>query len=167
MRVRFAVVLAGLMLAGANALAQECPPDEVQVTVDGNTAVVHHLNALFNCCPTMDYEIQLDGWEIDIFEHEILAECYCVCCFDLSHELRDLIPGTYTVRVWGAYGCENEPCAAAQFTVVEGSGDLMWLTRMSDCGGWPTFEDGFESGTTGEWSQTLTGSGRLSVQRTR
>jgi hypothetical protein len=160
MRARFSLVVAvAVVILGVVDVvpAQEpCPPDEVWVEVTGCGVLVHHDNALFNCCPTWEHEIVSSGSLIDIFEHEILAQCYCVCCFDLIHVLHGLAPGTYTVRVWGAYGCEDTPCGIVDFT-VPGGGDglLSSMTVASGCGGWGNlqliFADGFESGDVSVW----------------
>lgn len=129
-----------------------CPPDEVWVEVEGSTALIHHDNALFNCCPEMEIEIVIEEAVIDVFENEILAQCYCVCCFDLTHELDNLAVGTYTVRVWGAYGCETQPCGTAELVVTEDVVDDPSISSaMSSCGGWPLFADGFERGDLSAW----------------
>jgi hypothetical protein len=145
--------LACAMLALPVAADDLCPPDEVWAIVDGSSVFVHHDFAQFNCCPEMAYEISQDGWLIDIFETELLGVCFCECCFDLTHELRDLAPGTYTVRVWGAYGCQDVPCGEAEFTISQGTGSPVVETAMSGCGGWSglIFADGFDSGDLSRW----------------
>jgi hypothetical protein len=140
-----------------------CPADEVWAEVGESVVHIHHHSAEFNCCPVMAFEIDRDGPTIDIYEIEVEPQCYCICCFDLRHELSDLEPGDYTVRVWGAYGCETTPCGLTDFTVPAARAvevltppaakttELM-SSFMSDCGGWTIFSDGFESGSTSAWS---------------
>lgn len=142
-----------------------CPPDEVWVEIDGDTALVHHESALFNCCPIMESEIVVDGWMIDIVENEVEALCWCECCFDLLHEVRDLTPGSYTVRVWGAYGCDEDPCGSAEFTIGAGGGVPSLVSAMSGCGGWALFVDGFESGDTTAWCPEMSGQSRMVPDR--
>ena len=137
------------------AWADECPPDVVWAEVVGDQVTVHHEQAEFNCCPVLEHTIVQDGNLIDIYEVEVEALCFCVCCFDLMHALVDLPPGTYTVRVWGAYGCDPNPCGTTQFTVLEGQGFPSTFSMASACGGWPgervLFADGFERGNTSRW----------------
>ncbi|MCD4750857.1 MAG: hypothetical protein K8R59_15900 [Thermoanaerobaculales bacterium] len=137
-----------------------CPPDVVWSEVGCRSVFVHHDLAEFNCCPTMDYQISQGGFTIDIFEIEVEPGCYCVCCFDLTHELTGLAPGIYTARVWGAYGCEDTPCGSTVFTVPEPPAAAQsakttpfMVSSMSDCGGWPLFADDFESGSTSAWDE--------------
>jgi len=161
MAVRFPVVCAvlilGLVLSGVGLAPgdEPCPPDDVWVEVVSWGVLVHHDHALFNCCPVIEYEIVHNDDIIDIFETEVLAPCYCVCCFDLIHILHGLAPGTYTVRVWGAYGCQTTPCDTADFTVPGDAGWLSSMTVSSGCGGWGDrqliFADGFESGDDSVW----------------
>lgn len=135
--------------------ADECPPDRVWVEVTGDLVTVHHEDAEFNCCPVLEHHVVMSGAVIDIFEVELQGLCLCVCCFDLMHALVDLAPGTYTVRVWGAYGCDPDPCGSALFTVGDGQGFPSAFSMASGCGGWPgeqiLFADGFERGNTSRW----------------
>ncbi len=58
-----------------------------------------HVNAAFNCCPgdiTADIRIQNDT--ITIVEHESESMCDCSCLYTLNFEIRNLEPGTYTIR---------------------------------------------------------------------
>jgi len=156
------VVMIALVGMPAAARAQSCPPDDVWAEVVGGTALIHHDDAEFNCCPIMEYELTQNGWDIDIWETEVLGECYCICCFDLVHELDGLAHGTYTVRVYGAYGCDPDPCGTVEVTIPASSAATKSLpfsatmtSFMSGCGGWSLFTDNFESGTTSAWSLSV------------
>jgi hypothetical protein len=154
MRNVWVLTLAAAMTCGV-AQAQLCEPDLVWAEIDGDQVTVHHENAEFNCCPIMEYQIVQNGSLIDIFEVEVEAQCFCDCCFDLMHAAVDLAPGPYTARVWGAYGCDPEPCGTVDFTIEEGQGSPQAFTLLSNCGGWTgeqvVFADGFERGNSSRW----------------
>jgi len=153
------LVTAGVLGTPVAARAQGCPPDDVWAEVVGSSALIHHDDAEFNCCPIMEYEVIQNGPDIDIWEIEVIGQCFCICCFDLIHQLDGLAPGSYTVRVFGAYGCDPDPCGTTQLTIPVWSvctkelPDSVTLTSfMSGCGGWSLFTDNFESGDTSAWS---------------
>jgi hypothetical protein len=156
------VVVVALAAAPAVVRAQGCPPDDVWAEVVGGSALVHHDAAEFNCCPVMEYEVAQNGWDIDIREIEVQPQCFCICCFDLIHQLDGLAPGTYTVRVFGAYGCDPDPCGTVQLTIpvwrayTKDLPTSVALTSiMSGCGGWSLFSDNFESGDPTGWSSWI------------
>ena len=149
-----------LFLAAASvpalALAQWCDEDVFWAEVAGDQVTVHHQQAEFNCCPVFELDIVRDGFEIDIFETELESPCDCNCCFDFMHVLVDLEPGVYTARVWGAYGCDPDPCGEVSFFVGNGTNHPSAFSTVSDCGGWQSaealFADGFERGDSSRWS---------------
>jgi len=60
-----------------------------------------HVNAGFNCCPTIEAAIDVTGDVITITESESPGEfgfCACLCLFDVNYEIWLLPPGQYTVR---------------------------------------------------------------------
>jgi len=154
MRSMLLAVTLVLLLWSVDGLAQ-CPPDTVWAEVRPEVVLVHHDSAEFNCCPELEHEVVVDGFTVDVFEVEVTASCFCTCCFDLVHQLADLPPGAYQVRVWGAYGCDPDPCGTTQFTVEQGEGPSSAMTLASACGGWGgaelIFADGFASGDTHRW----------------
>jgi hypothetical protein len=80
--------------------------DSFYAEVEGSTITVHHLAALYNCCPDdFDYEVVQQGDVIEIEEAEILTmPCLCLCCFNLSVEIEDVVPGTYDLDLrWYDY----------------------------------------------------------------
>ena len=100
----FAIVAVVVILAAPPTWAQECSEEVVLETFDG-TIVVHHLEALFNCCAYLEVEIVHDAFEIGIFEWEMFeaGPCYCLCCFAANATVGGLPPGDYAVSVWKAY----------------------------------------------------------------
>lgn len=97
----FAIVAAIAILATPPAWAQECSEEVVLETFDG-TIVMHHREALFNCCAYLEIEVVQDAFEVGIFEWEMFEEgpCYCMCCFAAEATIRGLPSGDYTVSVW-------------------------------------------------------------------
>ena len=63
-----AVAAAVLLLGVIGAWGQECPPDDVWATVQGDTVTVHHDNAIFNCCMQFDSTVNQYGYTVDIEE---------------------------------------------------------------------------------------------------
>jgi hypothetical protein len=151
---RMLIAAVGLVVMTApGVLAEECPPDEVWAEVDGSSVIVHHDNAELYCGAIRDNQITIDGFFITIVETDLPPFTMCLCCFDLEHEIQDLAPGTYTVEVWGAMGCQTTPCGTAVFTITAGTGAVALETVMSGCGGWQqlVFYDGFESSSCWGW----------------
>jgi len=54
-----------------------------------------HINAGFNCCPTLDISVDIGAGTITLYEVETLGECFCLCLFDLEFEIVNLPSGTY------------------------------------------------------------------------
>lgn len=105
--------------------------------VKDNTAIIHHDDAWWNCCPDTLFEIipHVDSSGIiDIYEHDLGTHpCDCMCYFDFAHALCGLTPGTYIARVWEVYAQgEPELAGTTSFTIQErvGSG---YTTLMSEC----------------------------------
>jgi hypothetical protein len=102
MRAAFFATMAFVtLLAVPQASAQECAEQVLFETGDG-TIVVHHNEALFNCCASLDVEVTQDDWEIGVFEWEQfeVGPCFCMCCFSADASVSGLAPGDYSVSVW-------------------------------------------------------------------
>lgn len=97
----FAIVAAVAILATPPAWAQECSEEVVLETFDG-TIVMHHREALFNCCAYLEIEVEQDAFEVGIFEWEMFEEgpCYCLCCFAAEATISGLPSGDYALSVW-------------------------------------------------------------------
>jgi hypothetical protein len=63
--------------------------------VGGHTLHLKHINAGFNCCPTVDVDIRVVGSTITVEEIEIEGLCHCLCLFDVDYEIENLPPGVY------------------------------------------------------------------------
>ena len=100
----FAIVAAVVFLAAPLAWGQECSEEVVLETFNG-TIVMHHREALFNCCAYLEVDIVHTPFEIDIVEWEMFeyGPCYCLCCFAADATISGLPAGDYSVSVWKAY----------------------------------------------------------------
>ena len=97
----FATVPLVVLLAVSLASAQVCEEEVVLETFDG-TIVMHHQEALFNCCAYLEVEVLQDAFEVEILEWELFetTPCYCLCCFYAEATIAGLPPGDYTVSLW-------------------------------------------------------------------
>lgn len=93
----------------------ETGPDQSCVIYEYDGAgnlFLDHINAAFNCCPDMLYaSIVIEPGLITITEEEDLASggCDCICLFDMHFVIRNLAPGTYTVRFEELYLQSGQP----------------------------------------------------------
>ena len=73
---------------------------EYQYEATTGTLRLTHVNAAFNCCPQIIRgEVTIAHSQIAIIESEVGGMCFCLCLYDLNFEIRNLIPGTYTLDV--------------------------------------------------------------------
>jgi hypothetical protein len=73
---------------------------EYQYEANSGTLLLTHVNAAFNCCPPIiQGEVTIADRQINIIEWEPGGMCFCLCLYDLSFEIHNLIPGTYTIDV--------------------------------------------------------------------
>jgi hypothetical protein len=101
-----------------------CKPDGWSITASADTIdpnqscivynytedmVLHmqHVNAVFNCCPVMDWNITISGNVITVEEIEVEGLCDCICLFDVEFEISDLLPGNYQINFIEPYWHEN------------------------------------------------------------
>lgn len=91
--------------------------DCLQYRYDGqNTLTIKHLNAAFNCCPgEIQADIEFIGDKIIITEYEKEYGCKCICLYDVEYEIKDLVPGTYTLKIIEPYVQSND--RVMQFTI--------------------------------------------------
>jgi hypothetical protein len=79
-------------------------PDSIIITVSGRNITVLHADAFYNCCFEITTEVVQVEYEINIYEHTSGDPCYCMCYWDVSTTILDLLPGTYTINVYNADG---------------------------------------------------------------
>jgi len=101
------LVLSVLAVAGA-VQAQECT-EEVYFTTSDGSITMHHVEARFNCCASLDIESSQDGYNISFFEWEQFPDgpCFCLCCFGIEATVAGLPAGEYTVTVWKLFNNGN------------------------------------------------------------
>ena len=89
-------------------VVQDCFEYELK---DGDTLIVRHINAAFNCCPgeiTADISIVNDT--ITIVEREAQPGCHCLCLYDLDYRFEHIESGTYTIKFVELYTTDaDEP----------------------------------------------------------
>jgi hypothetical protein len=102
MRLVSGLILIVLVIGSAGyAVAQWDCEDEIYAVVEEDCITVHHIGALYNCCPTrFDYDITLEEPLITVVETENLegGGCWCVCCMDLAIGIDAVPPGEYTLE---------------------------------------------------------------------
>jgi hypothetical protein len=82
------------------AFAQTCD-EQVFLDTSNGTIAISHIQALYNCCCTIDTEVIQDDYILDVHEYEALegGGCDCLCCFNLQLTIAGLTPGDYTVTI--------------------------------------------------------------------
>jgi hypothetical protein len=79
----------------AGAAFQDCAAYELMA---GDTLILTHSNAAFNCCPgDITAEISFSNDTIRIVERESELGCHCLCLYDLTYRVANLEAGTYTI----------------------------------------------------------------------
>jgi len=145
-----AVTLALLAVAGASG-AGDYPPCAEQVVFESlpGTIRMQHLEAEYNCCAWIEFEIDRNGYAIVIDEWERFEEgpCYCLCCFELAVEIAGLLPGTYEVGLWKHGSSCGDVFMGTWHVPVEGSAPPGIETLYIPCGETGAPEDAPSWGT--------------------
>ena len=162
-RNHFVVVAVALIAIAVPAFALS---GKVWSEVEGNTAIVHHDDAYFNCCADMAFEIVEDGYQINIYERDLGTNpCYCMCYFDFTHILDGLAPGTYNVNVWEAsYDEKFKLAGTTTFTIKTQVGSLSTMTLMSECHDAEGAEEPDDPGIDGLSLENLSAPGETSTR---
>ncbi|MFH1279467.1 MAG: hypothetical protein ABIK65_13935 [Candidatus Eisenbacteria bacterium] len=85
------------------AAGQEPCEDRIQATSSGDSIVVVHAGAYYNCCVVIEAVLELpEPFLLEFLETETypIGPCFCMCCIDVTMEGAGFAPGLYTVRVW-------------------------------------------------------------------
>jgi hypothetical protein len=77
--------------------------------VEGDSLILKHVNASFNCCPKgFRTEVKVAGDTIIISEYENESICDCNCLFDLDYYVVGITKGTWWIRVEEPYIQQQE-----------------------------------------------------------
>ncbi len=111
-----------LAAPGATAAGQDCLEYEF---VGGDTLLLTHVNAAFNCCPgEIAADIRIQNDTITIVERESAPACHCLCLYDLEYRIEDLPAGTYTIQFVEPYTTEaDKPLRATIDLSISPSGE--------------------------------------------
>jgi hypothetical protein len=70
----------------------------------GDTLIIKHVNAAFNCCPGGFHAgVRIVGDTVILTEKENSSLCDCNCLFDLSCKLGGISKGTWWIRIEEPY----------------------------------------------------------------
>jgi hypothetical protein len=105
--------------------------------VGGNVLGLRHVNAGFNCCPTIDTHIHVVGDTITIEEIEIEGLCACLCLFDVEYEIQGLPPAVYHVVVLEPYRPDTDPVLEFTMDLTSSSSGRYCVERSEYPWGYP------------------------------
>lgn len=72
--------------------------DTVIFSSHGDTILVIHQDAFYNCCSKVKVNVTKTPNGFDLLEYDIGDTCDCMCYFDITTIISGLSPGTYLVR---------------------------------------------------------------------
>lgn len=127
--IKYVMVCAWILGLTSVLSAQEPCTDSISAVIMGDTVIVYHTGAYYNCCSKIEYTIVLHADTIDLIESETGDPCDCLCCFDLSTTITNLVPGTYLVRVWN----EDQSILYGQVEVTIGGNVSPGEVTQSEC----------------------------------
>lgn len=68
--------------------------------VTGDSLIIKHINAAFNCCPLgFITELKVSGDTLIVTEKENSSMCDCSCLFDLNYNLAGITRDTWWIRI--------------------------------------------------------------------
>lgn len=77
--------------------------DLIDISAEGNDIVVHHHNAIYNCCATITVDFVDERPLLKLIERETYPwgyACPCICPYDISARIPNLPSGDYQVEIW-------------------------------------------------------------------
>jgi len=78
-----------------------CQTDSIFVEVINNTAIIHHNQNFQNCASKFQINLNLNDSYIEIIEVDTVGPiANCMCYFDLSATITNLVPGEYLAEIF-------------------------------------------------------------------
>lgn len=108
------------------------PEDTILCQIRGDTLIVTHQDAYYQCCLESKILVHRSNYTLDIVEYDVGQPCDCMCTFDLTTHIVSLRPGTYTVQVWSELGQFFGKCV-----VDISSGPNLTGVTQSECQSYP------------------------------
>lgn len=118
--------------ASSSGIGADVPEDSILCQVRGETLVVTHQDAYYQCCLEARILVHRSDFTLDVVEYDVGEPCDCMCTFDLTTTIIGLQSGTYTVQVWSESGQSYGTCL-----VTVPSGPFLTGVRQSDCQSYP------------------------------
>lgn len=79
--------------------------DTVIFSSSGDTILVTHQDAFYNCCSEIAVNVVQTATGFDLFERDTSEEaCKCMCDFDITTLISGVPQGSYVIRVFDIYG---------------------------------------------------------------
>jgi hypothetical protein len=113
--------------------------EAIYAVVQNDTVTIWHIEAFRNCASAYDMQFEIDGNKINLYQVDTVgAIAYCMCYFDLSGTITNLLPGYYEVDVFsvGDATSANDTTfwGSTSFTILSGDGMPQLLANtQSDC----------------------------------
>jgi uncharacterized protein (DUF2141 family) len=81
-------------------MARSANSDTVIFSSNGDTILVIHQNAFYNCCSKIEVKVTQTQEGFDLAESDTGLPCDCPCLFDIATIISGLSPGSYLIRVF-------------------------------------------------------------------
>jgi hypothetical protein len=90
---------------GEDAVVVPSQGDTVIFSSHGDTILVLHQDAFYNCCSEIAVDVLQTAGGFDLFERDTSEEaCFCMCDLDITTIISGVAEGTYVVRLFDIYG---------------------------------------------------------------
>jgi len=113
--------------------------EAIYAVVQNDTVTIWHVETERNCGSAYKMEFDINGNDITLYQVDTVgAILFCMCHFDLSATLTNLLPGYYEVDVYsvgdGTSANDTTFWGSTSFTILSGDGIPQLLANtQSDC----------------------------------
>jgi hypothetical protein len=98
--------------------------------VDGDTLILKHINAAFNCCPEgVDVTLKVSGDTLMVTEQERSALCDCNCLYDLGYRISGIGLAKWHISVKEQYVQPAERALSFEINLEESTAGEQCITR--------------------------------------